>query len=115
MAQPSALGSVLRHPQLPASASLHSPCTAHGDAAISAELGNLVWKKQEDIQVTSNAHSDGSKPWPLWKYYFGGWGENGDGQGGGGNVVNIPSLILYEEKYPEIMRSGLAAVVRCLL
>lgn len=43
----------------------------------------------------------------LWKYYLG-----EEGQGGGRSVVNIPLLILYEEKYPEIVQSGLAAVVR---
>lgn len=40
------------------------------------------------------------------------WGQGG--QGGGGSVVNIPLLILYEEKYPEITRWGLAAAVRRL-
>lgn len=33
------------------------------------------------------------------------------GQGGGGSVVSILLFILYEEKYPETMQLGLAAVV----
>lgn len=44
----------------------------------------------------------------FWKYHL--WV---GGQGGGGSV-NIPLLILYEEKYPKITQLGLAAVVRHL-
>lgn len=73
-AQPSALGSILQHAQLPASASLNSPRTEPGDAAISAELGHRAWKKREGTQVTETlaAHTMVAQNlgMALWKYYL---------------------------------------------
>lgn len=42
----------------------------------------------------------------LWKAY--------KGVGGGGSVFNIPLLIIYEEKYPEIIWSRSAVVLGSL-